>query len=126
MTGQTRRRGPNWLLVTIFLGIALAFFVFSLLPEARRALERYRARAAIAAAAEWNPMVGTELITEPTFEVMDDWSTRITCRYEGESPIAQEDIALYCQLVPIPLTWTLDTCAIDPENPNSYVLAITR
>jgi hypothetical protein len=113
-------------LVAVFLGIALAFFVFSLIPEARRAVERYRASAAIAAAAEWSPMVGTELVEGPTFEVMDNWSGRITSRYEGEEPISQEEMALYCQLLPVPLTWNLDTCAVDPENPNSYILAITR
>ena len=125
MAKQTRRRGPNWVLIVIVLGIALAFFAFGLVPEARRAVERYRARSGMAGA-DWDPLFGTQIVEGPTLEILDDWSGRITTRYEGESPIDPEDLIFYCQFLRVPATWTLDTCAIDPENPNSYVIVIVR
>jgi hypothetical protein len=114
------------MLVTIFLGIALAFFTISLLPGARRAIEQYRARSGMAAVDDWQPLIGTERVEGPTLEILDDWSGRITTRYEGEEPIEQDEIAIYCQLLSIPVTWTLETCAVDPGNPNSYTIVLVR
>ena len=113
------------MLVVIFLGVAVAFFVFGFAPETRRTIERFRARSGMAGA-DWDPLFGTEIVEGPTLEILDDWSGRITTHYEGESPIDPGDMTLYCQLLRIPITWTLDTCAIDPENPNGYVIVIVR
>jgi hypothetical protein len=114
------------MLVTIFLGIALAFFVIALFPGVRMAIEQYRARSGMAAADNWAPMIGTERVEGPTLEILDDWSGRITARYEGTEPIEQQEIAIYCQLLSAPITWTMETCAIDPDNPNSYTIVLVR
>jgi hypothetical protein len=110
----------------IFLGIALAFFLIAFFPGVRGAVEEYRAHSGMAAAANWPPLRGTERVEGPTLEILDDWSGRITTRYEGNAPIDHEDIVFHCQFLPIPATWTLDTCAVDPANPNGYVIILTR
>ncbi len=114
------------MLVTVFLGIALAFFLIALFPGVRRAAEEYRASSGMAAADDWSAMPGTERVEGPTLEILDEWAGRITTRYQGDAPIQQEDIAFHCQLLLIPNSWTLDTCAVDPANPNGYVIIITR
>ena len=124
------RRGPNWTVVYVFLGLALiAFLVSALLIFAPPVLRDWTARTGLTAAREWRPMTNTYAITEPEYRVVPETGElQVTVLYatnDGKRVDAQ-DLNVFCGQIGVPSGWRLYECQSVEGRPNQYVVSIRR
>jgi hypothetical protein len=125
-TVRPRRRKPRWGLVAVFLGIALAAFLFGLYQFSRPNIVRTTHSDGIAAFDDWQNSFGAELEGEPQLTELGDGTVRLTGIYAGTRPIDSVDLQLACDLMDVPPTWELVDCSILPDRPKAFSITIQR
>jgi hypothetical protein len=125
-TVQPRRRKPRWGLVAVFLGIALAAFLFGVYQFLQPDIVRTTHSDGIVAFDDWQFPFGVELEGEPQLTELDDGSVQVAGVFSGSQPIDPVDLQLICETLDPPPTWTLAECAILPDRSNAFSIVIQR
>ena len=123
---RRRRRGPNWTVVVIFLGVGLGAIILGIYQLTRPTIVETQAQDGIVAIRNWNPPPGTELEGDPEFTELDDGTVQLTATYVGQGPIDPAEAEFFCQTLSMPPTWSLVGCEIPPDRPNALAVTIQR
>jgi hypothetical protein len=123
---QPGRRKPRWGMIAIFLGIALAAFLFGLYQILRPSIVRTTHSDGIAAFDEWQFPFETTLEGEPQLTELDDGSVQLTGVYVSTQPIDPLDLEITCQTLNPPPTWSLTDCSILPDRSSAFRITIQR
>ena len=123
---QPRKKGPRWGTVAIFLGIALAAFLFGIFQFLRPSILRTTHSDGIVAFDEWQTTFGAELEGEPQLTELDDGTVQLTGVYIEPQAVDPVDLQLSCELLNTPPTWSLTDCSILPDRPKAFTITIER
>jgi hypothetical protein len=123
---QPRRKKPRWGVIAIFLGIALAAFLFGAYQMLRPSIMRTTHSDGIAAFDEWQFPFETTLNGEPQLTELDDGSVQLTGVYTSTGAIDPLTLEISCQTLDPPPTWNLVDCSILPDQPNAFRITIQR
>jgi hypothetical protein len=123
---QPRRRKPRWGVIAIFLGVALAAFLFGIIQFLQPEIMRTRYADGIVAFDEWRFPLDIELEGEPQLTELDDGSVQVSGVFSGSRPIDPIDLELTCETLDTPPTWNLAECAVLPDRPNAFSIVIQR
>ncbi|MBN1450248.1 MAG: hypothetical protein JW963_04460 [Anaerolineales bacterium] len=127
---RPRRAGPNWSLIMVLFGVAAALFVIGIKQSAEPlfggARLRWRTANAVAAIKEWETIPGTRLYGEPEITELEGGSLQIVATFAGEDRIEEAELTFTCGNLPIPVHWTMESCAISPTNSRAYSVTLRR
>jgi hypothetical protein len=123
---QPGRRKPRWGVIAIFLGMALAAFLFGAYQMLRPSIVRTTHSDGIAAFDEWQFPFETTLEGEPQLTELDDGSVQVTGVYASTHAINPLDLEISCQTLNPPPTWSLVDCSILPDRSNAFRITIQR
>jgi hypothetical protein len=123
---QPSRRKPRWGVIAIFLGIALAAFLFGLYQIMRPSIVRTTHSDGIVAFDEWQFPFETTLEGEPQLTELDDGSVQVTGVFASPQPIDPIALEISCQTLNPPPTWDLVDCSILPDRSNAFRITIQR
>ncbi len=133
---RRRRRGPNWGLIVVILGVSIGLLILGALrlagPTVKSTVHETQvetlASDGIDAMKEWSTYLGTEIKGEPTLTELEDGTIRLTAVYSGPVEIVSEDLAIHCQLLveSVPIPWEMTDCRQVPGRSNAYTVTIER
>ncbi len=114
----------------VLFGVAAALFAIGIRqntePLFGGARLRWKTADAIARIKEWDRIPGTRLYGEPELTEHEDGSLEIVATFGGEDRIEEEELTFTCGNLKIPTNWTMESCAIDPDNSRVYTVVLRR
>jgi hypothetical protein len=114
----------------VLFGVAAALFVIgikqSTQPLFGGARLRWQTTNAVATVKEWDTVPGTRLYGEPEITQFEDGSLQIVATFAGEDRIEDEEMTFTCGNLRAPVHWTMESCAISPDNPRVYTVILRR
>lgn len=126
---RQRRRGPNWGVVVVFIGIGVGAVLLGtwqtvLQPAIHASAVRARASTALVDIDQWPPVVGTSLESEPVLTELEDGRLQFTVTYVGKRTIDDANAVMYCASLHVPRGWESIQCGISSKDPPTFTIVV--